>query len=198
MSAGTSAILLAAGQGSRIEGATVEPKVLLDLHGRSLLERHLEPELLALAFACGSASQTAKLLIVGGRVAPVTLIDQNEVPHEIDESVRIIFLAREMEGDAVIRALLDEEGPKYLEEHRALYVADISGMPREIINLVVVPKMRKERPYPTLLDRDGSTTAPFSAEKGRVTVMVLDKLRVTAIEYHSSPAGLREAVSQVL
>ena len=42
MSAGTSAILLAAGQGSRIEGATVEPKVLLDLHGRSLLERHLE------------------------------------------------------------------------------------------------------------------------------------------------------------
>ena len=42
MSADTSAILLAAGQGSRIEGTTVEPKVLLDLHGRSLLERHLE------------------------------------------------------------------------------------------------------------------------------------------------------------
>jgi len=42
VSANTSAILLAAGQGTRIEGTTDEPKVLLDLHGQSLLERHLE------------------------------------------------------------------------------------------------------------------------------------------------------------
>ena len=36
------AILLAAGQGSRIADETAEPKVLLDLHGRTLLERHFE------------------------------------------------------------------------------------------------------------------------------------------------------------
>ena len=39
---GYTAILLAAGQGLRIAGTTPEPKVLLDLYGRSLLERHLE------------------------------------------------------------------------------------------------------------------------------------------------------------
>lgn len=39
---GHTAILLAAGQGMRIAGTTPEPKVLLDLYGRSLLERHLE------------------------------------------------------------------------------------------------------------------------------------------------------------
>jgi choline kinase len=42
VSADNSAILLAAGQGTRIEGITAEPKVLLNLHGRSLIERHLE------------------------------------------------------------------------------------------------------------------------------------------------------------
>ena len=42
MSADTSAILLAAGQGTRIEGTTAEPKVLLDLHGQNLLERHFK------------------------------------------------------------------------------------------------------------------------------------------------------------
>ncbi len=42
MSTDTSAILLAAGQGTRIEGTTAEPKVLLGLHGRSLLKRHFE------------------------------------------------------------------------------------------------------------------------------------------------------------
>lgn len=36
------AILLAAGQGSRIAGETAEPKVLLDLHSRTLLERHFD------------------------------------------------------------------------------------------------------------------------------------------------------------
>ena len=39
---GYTAILLAAGQGLRIAGTTPEPKVLLDLYGRSLLERHLD------------------------------------------------------------------------------------------------------------------------------------------------------------
>lgn len=42
MNADTHAILLAAGRGTRIEGTTAEPKVLLDLHGQSLLERHLK------------------------------------------------------------------------------------------------------------------------------------------------------------
>ncbi|MFP8881364.1 MAG: FAD/FMN-containing dehydrogenase [Myxococcota bacterium] len=152
--------------------------------------------LVGLGIACASDPPPAKPLTVGARLAPATLLDQNEVPHQIDESIRIIFFAREMEGGAVIRAVLDEEGPDYLEQHRALYVADISGMPAVIARLIAIPKMQKERPYPTLLDRDGTTTAPFPAEEGRVTVMALDELRVTAIDYRDSPAGVREAVAK--
>ena len=153
--------------------------------------------LFTLGLACASEPPPAKTLIVGARLAPATLLDQNEVPHRIDESVRIIFFAREMEGGAVIRALLDKEGPKYLAKHRGLYVADISAMPTMIARLVAIPKMRRERPYPTLLDRDGTTTAPFPAQEGRVTVMALDKLRVTAIHYRGSVAGVREAVAKI-
>ena len=153
--------------------------------------------LLSLGIACASEPPPAKLLVVGAHLAPATLLDQNEVPHPIDKSTRIILFAREMEGGAVIRALLDEEGPKYLEEHRALYVADISGMPTLIARLVAIPKMQEERPYPTLLDRDGATTAFFPAEAGRVTVMALDNLRVTAIDYRDSLAGVREAVAKI-
>ena len=65
-----------------------------------------------------------------------------------------------------------------------------------IANLVAIPKMQKERPYPTLLDRDGSTTAPFPGQPGQVTVLLLDQLQVTAIEYRDSPEGLRELVSK--
>ncbi len=152
--------------------------------------------LLSLGIACASGGPPAKPLVVGARLAPATLLDQNEVPHRIDESIRIILFAREMEGGAVIRALLDAEGPKYLTKHRALYVADISDMPTLIAKLVAIPKMQRERAYPTLLDRDGTTTARFPAQEGRVTVMALDKLRLTAIHYRGSVAGLRDAVAK--
>ena len=127
---------------------------------------------------------------------PVSLLDQNQVLQRIDESVRVILFAREMQGGAVIRALLEEEAPGYLAQHRAVYIADISGMPTLIARLVAIPKMQRERPYPTLLDRDGVTTAPFPSEEGRVTVLLLDKLRVQAIDYRGSLEGVREAVTQ--
>lgn len=152
--------------------------------------------LLSLALACASTPPPVKPLAVGSRVQSATLLDQNEVPRAIDENVQIIFFAREMEGGAVIRSLLDAEDASYLEENRAVYVADISGMPGLIANLVAIPKMQKERSYPTLLDRDGSTTAPFPGQAGQVTVLLLDDLQVTAIEYRGSLEGLREAVSQ--
>ena len=164
--------------------------------GRAPLERLIAilGAVAALTLCCASTPEVPKPYAVGSVIAPATLLDQNDKPHRIDESVRIIFFAREMEGGKVIRALLDEEGPEYLVKQRAVYVADISDMPRLVANMLALPKMREERPYPTLLDRDGKTTAPYPSEEGRVTILLLDRLRVKAIHYRGSVGGLREAV----
>ena len=148
----------------------------------------------SLALACASDPPPVEPLQVGSLLAVATLYDQHEKPHRIDEHVRAVFFAREMEGGKVIRALLDEEGPEFLEKHRAVYVADISGMPSLIANMIAIPKMKRERPYPTLLDRNGETTAPYPSEEGRVTVLLLDKLRVEAIIYRGTTSGLLDAV----
>jgi len=167
-------------------------------HGRGPLGRRVAilAAVAVLTSSCASTPEAPKPYKVGSVIAPATLLDQNEKPHRIDQSVRIIFFAREMEGGKVIRALLDEEGPEYLVKQRAVYVADISDMPTLIANMVAIPKMREERPYPTLLDRDGKITAPYPAEEGRVTVLVLDRLRVKAIHYRGSTGGLRDAVTR--
>lgn len=149
-----------------------------------------------LVAACASEAPPPEPLRVGSRVQPATLFDQNDQPHQIDERVRVIFFAREMEGGKVIRALLDTEGPEFLEKHRAVYVADISDMPSVIANMIAIPKMRDERPYPTLLDRDGSASAAYPSEEGRVTILLLDRLKVTGIAYRGSVGGLREAVTK--
>lgn len=162
------------------------------------IARRLAAALLAalLAAACASKPPPPKTLRVGSRVQKVTLFDQNDQPHQIDETVRVIFFAREMEGGKVIRALLDTEGPAFLKKYRAVYVADISDMPSVIANMIAIPKMRDERPYPTLLDRDGSASAAYPSEEGRVTILLLDRLKVTGIEYRGSVGGLREAVAR--
>lgn len=146
-------------------------------------------------FACTTAPPPDTLR-VGKTVARATLLDQHEKPHKIDESARFIFFAREMEGGAVIRALLEEEGPEYLKKHRILYIADISDMPTLIANMIAIPKMRDERPYPTLLDREGAVTAPYPSEEGRVTVMTLDKLKLRKVVYRGSVEGLRDAIAR--
>jgi hypothetical protein len=144
--------------------------------------------------ACASDPPPAEPLAVGGVLEKASLLDQNEVPHEINEQVRAIFFAREMEGGKVIRALLDEAGAEFLERHKAVYVADISGMPTLIANMMAIPKMKRERAYPTLLDRTGTASARYPSEEGRVTVLLLDRLRVEQILYRGTADGLREAV----
>jgi hypothetical protein len=165
---------------------------------QSLTRRSVVLGLVAFAVACATPPPPAPPLKIGSLIAAATLLDQNEVPHAIDESVRIVLFAREMEGGALIRALLEEEGPDYLTNTRALYVADISGMPSLIANLVAIPKMQDERLYPTLLDRDGITTAPFPSEVGHATVIGLENLRVTAVDHRVSVAGIREAIAEII
>ena len=149
-----------------------------------------------LLLGCASNAPPTKTLEVGSRVAGATLLDQHGEPHKIDESVRAIFLTREMEGGKVARALLDAEGEAFLQKHRALYIADISDMPGLIANLIAIPKMRSERPYPILLDRDGRATAAFPSEEDRVTILLLHRLKVVGIQYRGSVAGLKHAVSK--
>jgi hypothetical protein len=144
------------------------------------------------AFACASDAPAPKSLVVGSVIPKATLLDQHEKPHQLDESVKVIFFAREMEGGNVIRSLLDSEGPEFLEKHHALYIADISEMPSLIAKMMALPRMKK-RPYPTVLDRDGLVTAAFPSEEGRVTILRLDRLKVTGIEYRGSVEGLRKA-----
>jgi hypothetical protein len=150
---------------------------------------------LLLLVACASGTSEVKPYKVGSRIAPATLLDQHGEPHKIDESVWVIFFAREMEGAAVISQLLAEEGPEFLKKHRALYVTDISGMPTLIANMVAIPRMRDERPYPTLLDREGDVTARFPSEEGRVTILQLHKLEVKGIQYRGSVRGLKQAAT---
>ena len=78
---------------------------------------------------------------------------------------------------------------------RAVYVADISGMPGLIAKTFAIPAMR-DRPYFMLLDRDGETTARLPDIEGQATLVFLDRLAVRRIvNVTEAPAVQRELES---
>lgn len=145
----------------------------------------------ALAVGCASPSPVSEYA-VGNRVAEVTLADQFGEAHVLDERVAMVLFARDMAGGGLIKEVLARH-PGALAENRALYVADISGMPSFIARMSAIPKMKK-RPYPTLLDRDGRATATFPAREGKATIMRLSSLQVVELRFVDSTNALGEAL----
>ncbi len=139
-------------------------------------------------------SAAAEPYAVGSRLPALTLPDQHGEARRVDESTRVVLFSREMKGGGVIRKALEVDGPALLEGAGAVYVADVSRMPGIIRSVIAKPRMRR-RPYPMLLDEEGSASADFPAREGQATLLRLEGLRVTGVQYFDSPEALRQALA---
>jgi hypothetical protein len=127
---------------------------------------------------------------VGDRLEPFTLQDQHGTEHRIDASVAVILFSREMKGGDVLKQALEGATAALLDERRAVYVADISGMPGLVARLFAVPSMRR-RPYPMLLDRDGSKTARLPSVDEQASLIFIRNLEVTRVLHLGSAEDVR-------
>jgi hypothetical protein len=147
--------------------------------------------LIGLLLSAGSA--LAEGYAPGDTLAPLELPDQHGVARKLDESIRRVVFTREMKGGRIAKAALEEDGPGLLQRASALYVTDMSRMPRLVRSLFAMPSLRR-RTYPILLDLKGETTAKLPTEEGRVTVLSLEALRVTEVRFLEKPEEIREAL----
>ncbi len=119
---------------------------------------------------------------VGSLLPDVPIEDQFGDEHVLGDDVKLVLMTRDMDAGEVARAAIDVAGPATLEGPANVYVSDISGMPRPIAAMFAIPKMR-DRPYPLLLDRDGTFTARFPSEPAHVTVLVVEARRIREIHH---------------
>lgn len=148
--------------------------------------------LAALLLAACASGPPPEPVVVGLEVEPFTFHDQHGDARRFDESIRLVLFARDMGGGGIIRDTLEAD-PGFLKRHRAVYVADISGMPPVIRRFVVMPRMRR-RAYVMFLDKTGDVTAGLPSEDDRATMIFMKRLMVNRIEYADSVAALRTAV----
>jgi hypothetical protein len=133
----------------------------------------------------------AEPLEVGGTLLAFDIEDQHGTPHRVDESISLILFSRDMDGGKLLTSAMEGHDAAFLQERRAVSVADISGMPRLVARLFALPKMRR-RPYPVLLDRDGTLTANLPDREGVATLIFLDRLVMVRVEHLSSVEAIRQ------
>lgn len=152
--------------------------------------------LAAAAFLLAAAAAWAELYAEKSVLEPFTIEDQHGSVHTVDAGVRALLFSRDMDGGAVIREALAEDGAALLERGAAVYVSDISGMPWFVRAMIAKPRMR-DRPYAMLLDEEGERTEKFPNVEGKATLMVMDGLQVVRISYFDSPDALRKALESL-
>lgn len=151
--------------------------------------------LVALAALVAAPAVDAAPLGEGATLPAIALADQHDVQTHVGPETRLLLFTRDMDASKITKEVLAEDGAAQLTRARAQYVADISAMPSLVTTLFAMPGLRK-RPYPMLLDRDGSVTKDVPSQPGAVTVLTLDRSTVRHVEYVTSAERLRAVLAE--
>jgi len=148
--------------------------------------------LLPLTVVAYAATDTP--LAPGATLQAFNIDDQHGKPGRVDEHTRVLMFSRDMTANKLAKAAFGSKPAQYLPEAHAMYLIDVSGMPKFVTNTFAIPKMQKYV-YRIFLDRDATKTTALPSQKKLVTVVHLDHLKVTSIEYAASADALTRAVA---
>nr|WP_284060307.1 FAD/FMN-containing dehydrogenase [Pseudomonas sp. NW5] len=131
----------------------------------------------------------------GERLASWSLQDQFDRPYTLDDSLEVLLVARSMEGAKLLEQAMAGAEPGSLEARGALFLADVSRMPRLIGSLFAIPAMR-DYPYRVLLDREAQVVPQYRAPEQGVLWLQLEKGVVLERREYLSSAPLKAALEQ--
>ena len=133
-------------------------------------------------------SAFANSLTIGTDIPTLTVKDQFEKDHTVDANIKtIIFSATKTEGTTIKEFLLTKD-KDYLTTNKAVYIADITGMPSLITKFIAMPKM-KDYPFSVLLIDEANKTL-FPVKEDMISIISLENGKVTDIKYVKSVAEL--------
>lgn len=141
----------------------------------------------------GTAISFAAPYATGQKVESFQAKDQFEKEYTFKPSeTRYLLVSHDMETGKKANAVLNALGKDYLPGKKAVYVANIHGMPG-IGRMFAMPKMKKYS-HRIILGDDANLIAKFPEEKGKVTVLAISDGKVTSIKYWSPEAEKLDTV----
>jgi len=123
----------------------------------------------------------AESLKEGSPIQAPAIKDQFEKTMSITPQTKQIIIAYTKSQGDVMKAFF-EANPNYLSENSALYLMDATAVPSIIMSMFMMPKFKKY-PYAIGLLENEKDVAYFPKKEDLMTVITLDNLSVTAIDY---------------
>jgi hypothetical protein len=135
-----------------------------------------------LALLLGTAAAVAAPYAVGDAFAGFTTRDQHERAYTYPSGAHLVIVAHAMDSARAANAYLEKQPADFLDRHRAIYLANIHGMPG-FVRRFALPKMQKY-PHRILLGETKDFLARYPAREDRLTVLILDDAgRITALRF---------------
>lgn len=130
----------------------------------------------------------ANALNIGESLPTFSIKDQFEKAHTLKNDTQTIIVASGKSTSEIIRDYLLKQEGDFLTKNKAVYVADISGMPSLIAKFFALPKMKKY-PFSVLLV-DEEQTKKFSKQDDKITIYRVNEGKITSVNYITNEAEL--------
>lgn len=148
-------------------------------------------KLLGIFLMAASFGAFAAPLSVGDALPAINLKDQHEQAFVVSADLQVILFAAEKGTSELMSKTLETLPVSILKDKKAIYIADISGMPGFITKMVALPRMQKLA-YSIALVRDAKDAEYLPRQSAKVTVIKVQQGKVIALEYVNEASQIQE------
>jgi hypothetical protein len=139
--------------------------------------------------------QIAPSITIGSQIGELKLNDQFDKIHTIKEDTKkVIFVFTKATGH-LVKAYFNTKDVDYLEKNAIQFVADVSPMPKVILEYIALKDLKKHK-YPIMLIRDEKISPNFKNSENNEAIMIvnLDKLKVTGVKFVSNVEDFKSEI----
>ena len=141
-----------------------------------------------------SLSLFSKPFEVGSEWNLLEFTDQNDKKVNVTQETSIIFFVSDMDASKIVHEVLQPETEESLQKKKLIFISDIHRMPSLITRFIALPKMRGYT-YPMALVREKDITNDIPREKGKVSVIAIQKLKIVKIDFIPTKEELQKFVT---
>jgi hypothetical protein len=131
---------------------------------------------LLITFGFCTPGSAAEQLKAGDTVPAFQAKDQHDRPFTLSDEAGWLLISFDMGSGKAANGYFEKKGAAFLAEHKAVYLANIHGMPG-VARMFALPKMRKY-PHRIILADEEQLLDPFPREEDKVTVVKLGPARL--------------------
>jgi len=154
-----------------------------------------------LFLGCSSSENTTQnvepKLVVQQSVAELTLNDQNEKPHQVNADTKTLIFAFSKDIGHACNDFFETKNESYLDENKALFIADVSGAPSIIRNMFILPGL-KDFKHTVLVIDDETIAADYKTgvEVDKIIIVHLKDKLITSIEAVSTVDEMADKIEK--